>query len=185
MDDEETVRKRVNKAEFLEGEKDNGIMALLKYFIFIVKKDRKEKFIVERPDKYGGTKEYADYDSLEKDVLEKKMHPMDIKQAVAKDINRLLENFRKDSKCRVIIGNPQSAGLGVNLVEADYSIYFSKNFSLEADLQSEARNHRGGSDIHDKITRIDLVAMDTIDVQVTEALRNKQNIADAILDWDL
>jgi SNF2 family DNA or RNA helicase len=96
-----------------------------------------------------------------------------------------IEAFRRDSGTRVIIANPASAGIGVNLVEASYSIYFSKNFSLEQDVQSEARNHRGGSEIHQKITRIDLVARGTIDEQVNEALSKKLNVAEHILDWDL
>lgn len=100
-----------------------------------------------------------------------------------KDKDAEIDSFRNDEEVKVMIANPQSAGLGVNLIEAGYSIYYSKNFSLEADLQSEARNHRGGSDkLHEKITRIDLVAKETLDDQVNEALANKQDIAEAILD---
>jgi SNF2 family DNA or RNA helicase len=102
-----------------------------------------------------------------------------------KDKDASIRSFRTDNSCRVIIANPASAGLGVNLVEASYSIYFSKNFSLENDVQSEARNHRGGSEIHKKITRIDLIAKDTIDEKVTEALKKKENIAEKILSWRL
>jgi SNF2 family DNA or RNA helicase len=102
-----------------------------------------------------------------------------------KDKDGAIKEFRRDPKCRVIIANAASAGIGVNLIEAAYSIYFSKSFRLEDDVQSEARNHRGGSEIHEKITRIDLVAQGTIDEQVTEALEKKLNIAEAILDWDV
>lgn len=103
-----------------------------------------------------------------------------------KDKQKEIKAFRKDSDTRVMIANPQAAGLGVNLIEAGYSIYYSKNFSLESDLQSEARNHRGGSEkLHDKITRIDLVAKGTLDEQVTKALASKVDIATAILDWKL
>jgi SNF2 family DNA or RNA helicase len=62
-------------------------------------------------------------------------------------------------------------------------IYFSRTFSLEHDLQSEARCYRGGSEIHDKITRIDIVAENTIDDYILEALSRKQSIADTILEW--
>lgn len=102
-----------------------------------------------------------------------------------KDKDEAIRRFRSDPACRVIIANPASAGIGVNLVEASYSIYFSKNFSLEQDVQSEARNHRGGSEIHKKITRIDLIAKDTIDEKITEALKKKENIAEKILSWRL
>ena len=94
-----------------------------------------------------------------------------------------MDDFRKDPKVRVMIANQGAAGVGVNLVEASYAIYYSKNFKLGDDLQSESRNHRSGSEVHDKITRIDIVAKGTIDELVTEALQNKQNISDRILEW--
>jgi len=94
-----------------------------------------------------------------------------------------MDSFRKDPSIRVMIANQSAGGTGVNLVEASYAIYYSKGFSLEADLQSEARNHRSGSEIHEKVTRIDLIARDTIDELVTEALVNKQNVAEHILKF--
>lgn len=96
-----------------------------------------------------------------------------------------MDEFRKNPDIKVMIANQAAAGVGLNLVEASYSIYYSKNFSLEQDLQSEARNYRGGSEMHEKVTRIDLVARGTIDELITEALAGKQNISDKILGWNL
>jgi tyrosyl-tRNA synthetase len=96
MDNEEKVIKKINNAECVSGEVNNGILALLKYFIFIIKKDKKEKFIVNRPEKYGGNLEYSNYESLEKDFIAKKLHPLDLKNSVAKEINYLLKNFREN-----------------------------------------------------------------------------------------
>lgn len=96
-----------------------------------------------------------------------------------------MDEFRKDESVKVMIANQAAAGVGLNLVEASYAIYYSKNFSLEQDLQSEARNYRGGSEIHSKVTRIDLVARGTIDELITEALEGKQNISDKILGWNI
>ncbi len=100
-----------------------------------------------------------------------------------KNKEEAMHRFRTKPECKVMIANQGAGGVGVNLVEASYSIYYSKGFSLEHDLQSEARNHRGGSEMHDKITRIDLVAPETIDELVNEALAKKQNISDQILTW--
>lgn len=97
--------------------------------------------------------------------------------------NRAVDRFRKDDTCRVVIANQGAAGIGINLVEASYSIFYSRNFSLEQDLQAEARNYRGGSEIHTKVTRIDLVAPETIDELILGALADKQNIAEQVLDW--
>jgi len=102
-----------------------------------------------------------------------------------RDKEKELNKFRNRKSCRVAICNQASAGIGINLVEASYSIYYSRNFSLEQDIQSEARNYRGGSEVHKKITRIDLVTPGSIDELVMKALRDKQNIADIILDWDV
>lgn len=92
-----------------------------------------------------------------------------------------VDKFNLDPKIRVLIGHPGSGGIGINLTASDYSIYFSRGFSLEHDLQSEARNHRGGSEIHERITRIDIVAQGTIDEAITKALANKQTISETVL----
>jgi SNF2 family DNA or RNA helicase len=82
-----------------------------------------------------------------------------------------------------MIANQAAGGIGVNMVAASYSIYYSKNFSYGDDAQSESRNHRGGSERHEKITRIDLVCPQTIDELVNEALKAKKNIGELILEW--
>lgn len=101
----------------------------------------------------------------------------------AKDRQPNIDRFQSDPTCRVLIGNPEAGGVGCNLTAAPVSIFYSRNFKLENDLQAEARNHRGGSEVHEKITRIDLVAAETIDEKVVEALERKQNVADLILAW--
>lgn len=101
-----------------------------------------------------------------------------------KDKNAEIERFTKTENCKVMIANQQAGGIGINLVEAPFAVFYSRNFSLEADMQAEARNYRGGSEIHAKVTRIDLVAPDTIDETVAEALANKINIAEKILAWN-
>ncbi len=96
MDDENTVKKKINKAECVAGNPDNGLMALLKFFIFVDKADKGEKFIIERDKKYGGNIEYNDYEEVEKDFVEKKLHPMDLKNGVADEINNFLAKFREN-----------------------------------------------------------------------------------------
>ena len=98
-----------------------------------------------------------------------------------KDRDAQIEMFNHSPRCRVLIGHPGSGGIGVNLVAASYSIFYSRNFSLEFDIQAEARNYRGGSNIHEKITRIDLCCRDTIDELVMIALANKVSISDKVL----
>lgn len=94
-----------------------------------------------------------------------------------------MKAFRTDPEVRVMVANQAAGGVGINLVEASYSIYYGKGFKLEDDLQSEARNYRGGSEMHSKVTRIDIVAAGTIDEHVNEVLAAKQNISETILSW--
>lgn len=94
-----------------------------------------------------------------------------------------IQDFRNDSKVKVLISHPRSGGAGLNLIEASYSIYYSKTWSLRDELQSEARNHRGGSEIHKQITRIDLVAKGTIDEVISQSLAEKNATAISILGW--
>jgi len=95
LDDEEIVRKKVNKADCVAGDPDNGIMAFLKYVIMVIKQDKKEKFVIERDKKYGGNVSYGDYAAVEKDFVKKKLHPQDLKIAVSKEINSLLSKIDK------------------------------------------------------------------------------------------
>jgi len=93
----------------------------------------------------------------------------------------MVEAFENDPKVRVLIAHPASAGEGINLVSASYSIYYSRNFNLGHYLQSEARNYRAGSERHSSITHIDLVMRDSIDADVLEAVRNKEDIAEKVI----
>jgi tyrosyl-tRNA synthetase len=95
LDDVETVKKKLNKAEFIEGNPDNGVMAFLEYFLMVVKKDNNETLLVERPVKFGGNKEYTDFESIKKEVISKELHPMDLKLAVASEISKILSKIDK------------------------------------------------------------------------------------------
>jgi len=100
-----------------------------------------------------------------------------------KDKQQEINNFQNLSIVRVMVANQSAGGVGVNLQAASTAIYYSKSFSLEHDIQSVARCYRGGSEIHDKITRIDLITPDTIDGLITEALKRKEDIGRQILEY--
>lgn len=96
LDDPKAVEEKINGAFCPEGVVEgNGVLAFLKYVIMVLKKDNKEKFVVERPPKFGGKLEFSDYESVEKAFVKKELHPLDLKKAVAKEINILLEPMRK------------------------------------------------------------------------------------------
>ncbi|MBD3318570.1 tyrosine--tRNA ligase [Candidatus Woesearchaeota archaeon] len=99
LDDEETTNKKIKDAYCEAGIiEDNGLLAFLKYVIMTIKQDNNNAFIVERPEKFGGNLTYNTYEELEKDFVEKKLHPLDLKTAVAREINNLLRPFRREQK---------------------------------------------------------------------------------------
>jgi len=92
-----------------------------------------------------------------------------------------VDKFNNDPDCRLFLGHPASLGIGINLVASSVCIYFSRGYSSEQNQQSEARNYRGGSEIHDKVTRIDLYTPGTIDEVILHALDKKLANAEEIL----
>lgn len=94
---------------------------------------------------------------------------------------KAVDEFNNNADVRVFFGHPASGGVGINLTASDTSIFYSRSWSLGNDLQAEARNHRGGSEIHSKITRYDLICKDTIDDDVLTALRNKTKLSLTVL----
>lgn len=119
------------------------------------------------------------------EVIREKCKSLDLEYAeltgLVKDKQAEIDRFQKDPKCRVMVASQSAGGVGVNLTAASYMVYYSRGYSLEQDLQSEARCYRGGSEIHESITRIDLVADKTIDVEVLKALQSKKDLSTDIL----
>ncbi len=95
LEDESAVNKKINGAHCPVAVEDNGILAFAKHVIFVTKHDKKENVVIERPEKWGGNLTYDTYESLEKDFLEGKLHPQDLKMMVAKEVNAYLEPVRK------------------------------------------------------------------------------------------
>lgn len=94
-----------------------------------------------------------------------------------------LDNFVTNPKYSVCIANQAAGGTGIDgLQVASYMIYFSKSFNLAHDLQSQARIERAGAERHEKLVRIDIVAKDTIEEQVTEALARKLELSEFLFE---
>lgn len=94
-----------------------------------------------------------------------------------------VKQFQDDPNCLVFMGHPGSGGIGINLVQAAFSIFFSRTFNLEHYLQARARNHRGGAKEmgHDKITHYDLVCAETIDELALKKLAGKLDMSERLL----
>ena len=74
----------------------------------------------------------------------------------------------------------QAGGLGLDLTAARYCVYYSLGFSLGDYLQSVARLHRPGQT--SLIDYIHLVAAESIDEIIVNALENKEDVINRILE---
>ena len=87
-DDSETIRKKLKKAYCVEKEVEgNPVLEIAKYVIM----PQIATLKVKRPEKFGGTIYYTDYAKLEKDFSAGKLHPADLKNAVAESLVEILK----------------------------------------------------------------------------------------------
>ncbi len=95
MDDSvEEIRKKINKAFCVEKEINyNPVLDWTKYIIFAIGKN--PKLEIKRDKKFGGDLNYSSYEALEKDFEKGKLHPADLKKAVAEKLIEILEPARK------------------------------------------------------------------------------------------
>jgi tyrosyl-tRNA synthetase len=96
-DDEKTIREKISKAFCPVGVAEgNPVLELVRYIVF----HQFDEFVIERPAKYGGSTTYASYKEVERDFVAKKIHPMDIKNATATYINKIIEPVYRHFKGR-------------------------------------------------------------------------------------
>lgn len=93
--------------------------------------------------------------------------------------------FQTNNQTRILIANPQSAGTGLNLQVSDMSVFYSRGFNLEHELQAIGRNRRSGSEIHERIIKFDIVAKDTLDELIIQALVDKKKIDEELIKFSL
>lgn len=98
---------------------------------------------------------------------------------ISKDAKSEIKPFINSPKIRVLVSNI-ALGVGFTANAANYVIYFSLSFSLEAYLQSIDRNYRIGQDR--SVTVYHILAKHTIDERVIEAINRKVDIAESLLN---
>ena len=91
-DSAEEVERKIRKAYCpAQQVEDNPIIQIVQYHII----PRFGELKVERDEKYGGDVTYNSLDELLSDYKSGKLHPLDLKRAVAKYLNKILENVRE------------------------------------------------------------------------------------------
>jgi tyrosyl-tRNA synthetase len=89
-DSEEEITRKIKKAycpeKVIEGN------PVIEYAEYLVLRDKPLK--VERPQKFGSDVEFANSDELKKTYSEGKLHPMDLKASVTREISAMLKPSR-------------------------------------------------------------------------------------------
>jgi tyrosyl-tRNA synthetase len=116
------VERKINNAYCPETEtEDNPILGYCKKIIFesdhLIRKEpvlENGKFVVERDEKFGGNIEFGSYEELEEAYKKggDSLHPADLKKAVIKYINRILQpvrdHFETDSDAKKLLEEVKS-----------------------------------------------------------------------------
>ena len=93
------------------------------------------------------------------------------------------DDIRKwnEGKIDIMLAHPASAGHGLNLQAGGHIIvWFGLTWSLELYEQANARLHRQGQE--QSVIVHHIIAEDTIDETVLQALKNKANVQNALMD---
>ncbi|WPT12903.1 Tyrosine--tRNA ligase 1, cytoplasmic [Picochlorum sp. SENEW3] len=108
-DSELEVRTKIKKAYCPPGEiEGNPCIAYVKHIVL----PWNTEFEIERSDDNGGNKVYTDYDELVKDYTSGALHPGDLKPALAKALNRILQpvrdHFENDPQAKALLKQVKS-----------------------------------------------------------------------------
>lgn len=109
-DSREEIEQKISNAYCPAGEKENNpLLEYSKYIIFEFYKKMK----IERPAKFGGNTEFHSYKELEEAFVSRKLHPLDLKKAVAFYVNEIIapirKHFEKNTKAAGLLEGVKSA----------------------------------------------------------------------------
>ena len=118
------------------------------------------------------------------DAITKMLNKRKIKYALirgdVKDRAGEVDKFQNDKETKIFIGQLQTTGMGLTLTASDTAVFYSLSYNFADYEQAKARIHRIGQ--KNTCTYIHLIAKNTIDEKVMEALSKKKNIADLVVD---
>ncbi|MEK6954559.1 MAG: tyrosine--tRNA ligase [Candidatus Micrarchaeota archaeon] len=90
-DSEKEISEKMRKAYCPAAIEGNPVLEIARHIIF----HEKKTFSISRDSKYGGDLEFGSYDELELAYLAKTLHAMDLKAAVALELNKIIEPARR------------------------------------------------------------------------------------------
>lgn len=94
-DSPETIMDKIDDAYCPAGTlEDNGILEYLEYLVFPILSEDGSTFDISRPEKYGGDVTYREYDRLEADFVDERLHPADLKGVTGSVLADLMAPIR-------------------------------------------------------------------------------------------
>jgi tyrosyl-tRNA synthetase len=91
-DSDDEIKKKISKAWCEEANtQNNPLLEITRTIIF----HEFNEMNIERPEKFGGNISYTDYNQLEIDFAEKKLHPGDLKQTVGNYLIKIISPIRE------------------------------------------------------------------------------------------
>lgn len=115
-----------------------------------------------------------------KAMLEKKKLGYKMIYGATKDRAEQVKDFQENPDIKVFVGQLQTTGMGLTLTAASVVVFYSLDFSYANYEQSRARIHRIGQ--KEKCLYIHLVAKNTVDEKIMNALKHKGDIAKLMVD---
>ncbi len=88
----------------------------------------------------------------------------------------------QDGELDVILATTGAGGVGVTLTAASAVVFLQRPWSFVEAAQAEDRAHRIGSERHESIDIIDIVATDTVDQYVRDTIRDKADSLAKLLE---
>jgi tyrosyl-tRNA synthetase len=94
-DSHEEIKKAISESYCPQNEvKDNPVLQINKMIVFPLLDSVK----IKRPAKFGGDKEYKDYQDLEEDYQKGKLHPLDLKNSTINSLEEIIKPIRDNLK---------------------------------------------------------------------------------------
>jgi tyrosyl-tRNA synthetase len=108
-DSEEEIKRKISKAYCPDKVvAENPIMEYCRYIVF----EKTDVLEITRPEKYGGSLTISSIEELEHIFQKGELHPMDLKQAVAREINNVIapvrKHFETNAKARSLLEDVKS-----------------------------------------------------------------------------
>jgi SNF2 family DNA or RNA helicase len=115
-------------------------------------------------------------EALTKRGVISRVYTGEVSQEERTEIEEIFQD--RDSDLRVVLAQVQTGGFGLDLTAGNICVFLTNWFSWHVRDQAESRVHRPGQDKN--VLYIDLLAVDTVDETVLQAIESKKSISEIL-----